>query len=146
VSWSLDLARLLDPNHWFDSNPPPPSGYYQLLFLISALTLIGLGYFYYFYLPRRWRASGLAKRLASRAITLTSPALLAICVLVIIRDLQLPPLSARWLIYACLLYLVGVGGYFLWYYLARYPADRQAQERRKEYNRFLYTSRRSARR
>jgi hypothetical protein len=136
LTWEINWEKLRDPGHWFDGNPPLPSGYYLVLGVACALLLIGIAVYNYRILPRS-RATGLTRRLAGRFVNLVVPGLAVLVALIVFRFLLLTPLSARWLSYAALLYLAGVFGYFVWYRFARYPADRRAYARWRERQQFM---------
>lgn len=138
--WSIDWSTLADPGHWFDGNPPPPSGFYAVLFLLGLAGLAAISFFYYRFMPG-WQTTGVMRKLANRLISLVTPAVITLLALILIRYLQLSPFSARILLYANLLYLAGVAGYFLWYYLARFPADRREYERWRTRQQYMPRSR-----
>jgi hypothetical protein len=136
LTWQIDWSLLRDPNHWFEGNPPPPSGYYLIAAILCALALVAIAVFYYRFFPR-WRASGLTRRLTARFLMLVWPGLAMILLLILVRFIQIPPFSGRWLTYIAFLYLLGVAGYFVWYRIARYPADRRKYELWRERQHYM---------
>ncbi len=133
----LDLSGLLNPSHWFDGNPGSPSPYYLILVVVFALLTVAGGVSYYYLRPGRFRDHALRARLAEVVGVVSISLGLWGLFLLFMRYLNVGILSARVLLYLTILVVLGLAGYFVYFYLRRYPSMLATYHREEEHKRFL---------
>ena len=120
----INWDRLLDPGHWLDPNPGPPSAYYYFVFLFFVLGLSVCFYLYFYHARRRLAGFPLQQQVVQNVGTRGGIAFAVGLVLVGLRMLEVPFLSARILLYLDILALLALGAYLAYYLIARYHIDR----------------------
>ena len=131
-----DLTKLVDPWYWLSGFAGPPTPYsYVLLGVFVLATLVSA----LFWLGRRRLFPGhrVKVRLAARLGPWFFGVALAGVGLLLLRLANSPILTARVLWLACLLGLVGLVVYLVWYMRERYPAEVAAFQREEMQRQFM---------
>lgn len=132
----LNWALLLESGYWFNGKPGPPTPItYALLALFLSLTAASA----FVWLRRRQIFPG--QRVRTRLAAQLGPWFVGIAatgvVLVLLRLIEFPILSSRVLWLLCLVALLGLTGYLVWYVLRRYPAEVARVAREEDRRRWM---------
>ena len=133
----LQSAKLMDLAHWFDPNPGPPSPYYVLVALVLAAGLGIALYFSFVHVPRAYADHTFKAQVFGRFGKAFAILFGLGLILALLRYVQVPYLSARFLLYtdlaaAGLLALFGV-----FYFSRLFPVKLAAYEAEALRRRYL---------
>jgi len=120
----IDWNKLSDPGHWLDPNPGAPSAYYYYLLLFFLLGLGACLYLYLYHAQKKLAGFPFQRQVVENIGTRGGIAFAAGLVLLGLRLLEVPYLSARILLYLDLLALLALGAYLVYYLIARYHIDK----------------------
>lgn len=131
----VQFQGLLDPNHWFDPTPNPPTP----AFFVGAAAFViwtALSLYVYYFRRRIFAGNGaligMATRFGPYAIAIGLIGLFLIAV----RLAGIPYISIRALLYLTALAALGFLGFLVYYLIRRYPArlaEVRAGEMRRRY-------------
>lgn len=135
------FANLVNPKHWFNPEPPPPSILFAVFLFVGVLATAVLAYIR---VKRRvlFMGDGLKIRLAARFTEIGLWLFGSWLFLIAMRYLRVPFLATPILMYMTTLALLAFGGYLLYYFTQKYPQQRTYYEAQAERARYLPGARR----
>lgn len=133
----LDVPALLNPGHWFNPNPGPPSPYTVLAALLLVAGLAASVYFAFIHVRGRYASHAYKAAVFGRFGQAFAGACAIGLVLVAARFAGIPFLSLRALLYLDFIAILALAGFAIYYFGRLYPVRLAAYDARVLRQRYL---------